>query len=504
MKPASISMFNSSIKILIIILLINISKISAQTTVVFQPHGSAGQDISFGDNPAYLSPDSNLTELGAVQWTCGGAECELMSLLKFDLSSIPANATVIDAKLSLYANTQQLNGNIALGPMYGIDNSSTLYPITSPWSMSTVSWVTMPSFSTSNTTVLQTSTAAYQNYLNINVTSSVSQMVSNPSTNFGWMLRINTPNYYNSMIFCSSNFPDSTKHPVLEVTYITSNCLVVKPNAVEEPDMSFGNNPSYLSPDSNSTDLGSVQWTCGGSPCELRSVLKFDLSAIPAGSIVQYASLSLFSNPQQNNGNPALGPMYGSNNSSELLKITTPWDQASLSWNNQPNTTQLDVVTLNQSTSAYQDYMNIDVTNVVQSWINQPSANYGWMMKLITSSYYNSMIFCSSNFSDTTRHPFLEICLNTVGIVELGNQNPFLVAPTIFDNAFSIHYNGKRTTKTEVHIFDMLGKMHLSETRILNEKEVFTFHTERFSPGVYIVKVMDSGHVYSFKIIKTE
>ena len=44
----------------------------------------------------------------------------------------------------------------------------------------------------------------------------------------------------------------------------------------------------------NEIDYCSGQWTIGGVPAAYRSFFKFDLSSIPAGSIINSASLNLF------------------------------------------------------------------------------------------------------------------------------------------------------------------------------------------------------------------
>lgn len=57
--------------------------------------------------------------------------------------------------------------------------------------------------------------------------------------------------------------------------YSQLTTLVLQPGPAEAYDGSYGNNPDYLGSGSNSllTDFGATQWTCGGVPCELRSVL---------------------------------------------------------------------------------------------------------------------------------------------------------------------------------------------------------------------------------------
>lgn len=315
---------------------------------------------------------------------------------KFDLNSIPTNAVISSATLSLSANPTQLNGNPEAGPTYGGDNASSLYPITTNWNLSTVAWNNQPFFTSVNSTIIPQSLSNYDDYNAVDVTAAVQSMVSNPSSNFGWMLLMNTQNYYNSMIFCSGDYPDAAKRPKLTITYSTGNCTTFRPGPLNGINVSYGSNPNFLSPDSMSTDLGASQWTCGGAPCESRALIKFDLSSFSQSAILQSATLSLYANPAQLTGNSEAGPTYGTNNSSELLKIVSPWSMSTVNWDNQPTVSNSDIVTLAQSITNYNDYLDIDVTAITQGWINNPSNNYGWMLKTQTSDFYNSMIFGSS------------------------------------------------------------------------------------------------------------
>lgn len=462
---------------------------AAQTTVSIRLNSSTGQDMSLGNNISYLAPDSLSTEIGAVQWTCGGSPCELTALFRFDLSSIPSNAIVTDARLSLFAHPQQLNGNPVLGPMYGTANACTLFPLLSSWSYSQTTWTQFPSYTSINSVSLPQSTTNPQDYLQIDVTSSVMQMVSNPSQNYGWMLKMDGTNYYNSMIFCSGDYGDSTRHPLLEITYEIPSCTEFRLHTTTGIDISYGNNPSYLSPDSLSTDLGAVQWTCGGNPCELRALMQFDLSAIPQGTTILNARLSLYANPAQQNGNPALGPMYGTANSCELLKITSPWTLNNVNWANQPTYTTNNLITLSQSTSAYQNYQQIDVTSIVQDWVNQPSLNYGWMIKMTTGSFYNSMLFSSSDFPDSTKHPKLEICYETVGLSEIKDQIPFEVYPNPATTRLTIHVSKQSSVIQRIAITDIAGKSIEMNSALPQSGQPLSIDISSLAKGMYFLRL---------------
>lgn len=481
-------------------LFISLNAFSQSTTLVLQPGSSEAFDVSYGNNPNFLAANPISTDFGAAQWTCGGAPCELRSLIKFNLNSIPTNAIITSATLSLYANPTQLNGNPAAGPTFGNNNASSLYPVTTNWNTSTVSWNNQPSFTSVNATIIPQSISTFYDYNALDVTAAVQSMVSNPSSNFGWMLSINTPNFYNSMIFCSGDYPDANKRPKLTITYGFSNCNTLKPGPVNGIDISYGSNPNYLSPDSMSTDLGASQWTCGGSPCESRSLIKFDLSSFPQNSVLQSATLSLFANPAQLTGNPAAGPTHGTNNTSKLLKIVSPWSISTVNWNNQPNVSNSNIVTLPQSVTNYDDYLNIDVTAIAQEWINNPGNNYGWMLKTQTSDYYNCMIFGSSNFPDSAKRPALTLCFQS----PLSNNSNdlsddrIMLFPNPAQTDLHLILNSSYMGKLTINIINLMGQVIYQENIEKSASSFDTnFNVSGYSKGLYLIQVISPTQIFN-------
>lgn len=490
----------NSISVILFGFVISLTAYSQSTTLVLQPGPSEAYDVSYGNNPNFLATDALSTDFGAAQWTCGGAPCELRSLIKFNLNSIPTNAVISSATLSLYANPTQLNGNPAAGPTHGNENASYLYPTTTNWNFSTVSWNNQPSFTSVNATIIPQSLSDYDNYDALDVTAAVQSMVNNPSSNYGWMLSINTQNFYNSMIFCSGEYPDSTKRPKLTITYTANNCTSFSPGPQNGIDISYGSNPNFLSPDPMSTDLGASQWTCGGTPCESRSLIKFDLSSFPQTAVLQSATLSLFANPAQLTGNPAAGPTHGTNNSSQLLKIVSPWSMNTVDWNNQPNVSNSDIVTLAQSVTNYDDYLNLDVTAIAQEWINNPANNYGWMLKTQTSNFYNSMIFGSSNFPDSAKRPTLTLCFASPLSINSSNiaDTKLMLYPNPTQRDLFLRLNSSYIGKLTVNIINLMGQVIYKEN-IEKSASSFTtnFNVSNFSKGLYLIQLITPIEIFN-------
>jgi hypothetical protein len=202
--------------------------------------GATGVDtVSVIVNPGViqtltLQPDNNSNEYGITNlngqdesgtgpeisidaWTNGGAPWILRNIFKFDLSQIPANATIKSANLYLYSNPLPSTGNL-IDANFGTDNSLLLQQVTSDWSTTNVGWFNQPSTSTTNQITIPSTTQSILD-LNIDVTAIVSSMISN-NANYGFLLKLENEVIYNSRIFVSSyNTTYPEKHPKLVVVY---------------------------------------------------------------------------------------------------------------------------------------------------------------------------------------------------------------------------------------------------------------------------------------------
>ncbi len=266
-------------------------KIYSQATVILQPLAADAKDAEIWS----LEPTTNFgdyPELKANAWTWSGLNGIQRALLYFDLSSIPADAVIVSAQLSLYAedspDTQFHSG----------DNDSWLKRITSPWEEFSVTWNTQPSTTSIHQADLPQSSAPYQDYLNINVKNLVKDMINDPGGNFGFMLQLQNESPYRRLTFRSSDQDEPSENPKLVITYsdepIDNGCsfsLILKPgpdNGVDaeiwslEPTTNFGDYP----------EIKANAWTWDGTPGTQRGLFNFDLSALPPDAVIDHASLS--------------------------------------------------------------------------------------------------------------------------------------------------------------------------------------------------------------------
>ena len=178
-------------------------------------------------NNAYEIP---LTLLGSVDatnktsveeplaaWTDHTVPVTIRNLLRFDLSSIPSNATIVSADLHLFSDTIPQNGDL-LHANYGSDNSFVVQQVATSWDPTSVNWFNQPSGLTANQVVVPTTGSPYLN-LDINVTSLIAAMVNN-NQNYGFKLTLQNEIEYTSRIFCSSYYSVASRHPRLVVKYV--------------------------------------------------------------------------------------------------------------------------------------------------------------------------------------------------------------------------------------------------------------------------------------------
>jgi Secretion system C-terminal sorting domain len=463
-------------------------------SVHLKPGPAAGKDAflaSFGSNVNY----GNHPEYTAIGWTCGGVQCIGRSLLEFDLSSIPLGATVQSASLDLYANTSPNNGNGS--PMFG-PNAAKLYRVTSSWNESSVTYNSQPTYDINNPINLPASTSAFQNYLAINVTSMVSDMVSNPSSNFGFLLKLNSELPFSSIIFASSDFSDSLLWPELNVEYTlgpaSDTCIVFSLSDPLSSDAYISSN-APLSNYANHPEFSSISWSCQGTPCYGRSLMNFDFSAIPVNSIVNLATLNLYANPSPVNGNGIA--MQGAN-TSILSRVVTPWTENGVTWATQPNTVSQNSVVLQSSSSSFQNYTNVNVTNLVADILNNPLTSYGFLLRLQNEVGYTSMTFASSDYSNASLTPTLEVCYSLfTSLNSIANFPDFdlVVSPNpIRNEELKISISSTVNSAMEFSLLDIDGKNLYSWGRNVmpikgQEISLPLSNISNLSNGIYLIKV---------------
>ncbi|UXX81389.1 DNRLRE domain-containing protein [Reichenbachiella carrageenanivorans] len=135
-------------------------------------------------------------------------------------------------------------------------------------------------------------------------------------------------------------------------------------------------------------------WTAEGGSDYFRSLMRIDCSAVPEGSVITNATITFRTDPSWTYVY-AHNSSYTSSNEVYLEKITSAWGETSVTWNNQPSTTTSGRVFVPESTSQYETRV-INITGLVQDFVNNPTTNFGFMMKMV-----NETTYCARNYGSS-------------------------------------------------------------------------------------------------------
>ena len=155
-------------------------------------------------------------DLDAGAWTFNGVTGYIRGAFKFDLSGIPAGATIISAKLTLYSIHDPTNGDL-VNANSGTDNSMFIRRITSSWDGNTVTWQTQPTTTTNGQILVPHTNLPFLDLTDLDVKSLIDAMRTNG--NYGFMLTLQNEVIYTIRQFCSPTHADASKHPKLVIEY---------------------------------------------------------------------------------------------------------------------------------------------------------------------------------------------------------------------------------------------------------------------------------------------
>ncbi|HTA84208.1 MAG TPA: DNRLRE domain-containing protein, partial [Bacteroidia bacterium] len=317
--------------------------------------------------------------------------------------------------------------------------------------------------------------------------------------NYGMMImQQNETTPYQSLIFGSSNNTDTNIHPALQICYVidsttndSSKCITLRPSAAAGQDIDARISTQVPTANfSTDPDFFSATWTCGSAGnCIDRSLIMFDLSSIPASATITNATLSLYADNASGVGMSG-SPMYGSNDAGWLLRVTSPWAINTVTWNTQPTTTTNDEVIIPQSTSGTENY-SLNVSQLISDIIASGN-NYGMMiMQQNETTPYQSLIFGSSNNTDTNIHPQLQICYNVLtGVNSLKAINHIQVYPNPAHDklVFKVDYAlGSELQNCFVELYNSIGEKVKSVE--LSPYQT-TINTDNFARGLYLYRIM--------------
>lgn len=193
-----------------------------------------------------------------------------------------------------------------------------------------------------------------------------------------------------------------------------------------------------------------------GAFISIRSFLQFDLSSIPKGSFINWARLTLFN---EGSGGP---------NEALLRRITSQWDPSKVTWNTQPTTAKRATIRLPKSKTTFEDYKNINVTNLLQVMVDSPSTSFGFSLRLDSDAQGNiskSLYFISPSFGEPHKNPKLVLEYTTRGMqpavtstsLDVSGATEMTIYPNPCNKEFSCNIKSSAGSMN-LRVIDMLGR----------------------------------------------
>ena len=164
-----------------------------------------------------------------------------------------------------------------------------------------------------------------------------------------------------------------------------------------------------------------ASWTYFGVQGDHRAFLEFDLDSLAfSGCTVANATLVMYPDSGATSYSCGSGSTVHpcQDNSMEVKRVMSSWDEHILNWVNQPNvttgTSSADVITTSNFSNPY-DTVTLNLTDMVNYWLANPTDNHGLRMSLLAENFYAKINMSSSDHPDAGRRPKLILELNCPG-----------------------------------------------------------------------------------------
>lgn len=235
--------------------------------------------------------------------------------------------------------------------------------------------------------------------------------------------------------------------------------------------------------DPNGTQVTSELWVANWPGCGghfERIMLNFDLSEL-TGQTIDSSTLNLykfFTAPD------------GSSTPTNFYAITQPWDEDT--WNHTQHIQYNSTVWASQVFTSQLGWYEIDITNLVQAWVDGSITNYG--LVIIANSGYKFSKFYSKEYSNQNMHPYLEVTY-TVGAVD---EN-VVILPTVnienypnpFNTETTISFNLPKSSNVKLIIYNSKGQIvkTLVDSYLNVGEHSIKFDASNLISGIYFYKI---------------
>ncbi len=197
------------------------------------------------------------------------------------------------------------------------------------------------------------------------------------------------------------------------LTVIFEEYISLQPNGAEGKDAVLSyyySNMNY----GDEEDIHLYAGTISGAPNHNRVVIEFDLTELPVDASIDNALLSLYFNNSSVYSTAHNGPAgYTGATDFEIYRITTPWEESDVNYDSQPAYDDARKILVPGATTGTQDFLNINVTELIRETQLNRSSSHGFLIKLVDETPYRMLLIASSDHPDATVRPKLEIFYST-------------------------------------------------------------------------------------------
>ncbi|WP_141997751.1 DNRLRE domain-containing protein [Amycolatopsis cihanbeyliensis] len=151
--------------------------------------------------------------------------------------------------------------------------------------------------------------------------------------------------------------------------------VVIDPTIRIEPTSDSGQDAQIWSDTPDRNDGSRYELSVGTDPFgAARSLVKFDMSVVPAGTQLDSAKLRLYYDSELHTG--------ANNNTMETRRVTRAWSSGTVTWNNaSTHFAEAGLSTAVKRAGVAGVWNEWDVRNIAQSWVSGSVANHGLMVK---------------------------------------------------------------------------------------------------------------------------
>lgn len=225
-----------------------------------------------------------------------------------------------------------------------------------------------------------------------------------------------------------------------------------------------------------------------GTITTIRSFLQFDLSSIPEGSFINWARLTLYTEEAVGGGTFL------------LRRVTSAWDEATVTWNTQPTEALRATIRLPIS-NAKGMLKNLNVTNLIQNMVDSPATSFGFALRLDSDATLQdeSIFFISPAFHTPHYNPKLVLEYTVPGMqpavtstsVANGLSTVMTIYPNPCNKAFNCNIKSASTDNMNLRVIDLLGRTVCSQ-HISASNSQMRINLPSSSAGTYFVILQDN------------